>query len=111
MFVEKSRVHGRLVLEGNQRMISQVRIEVGIGTTPVRIAESMAAVDDDIVVRVQWIWVDKYGCVRGSVHRAPGQRDLLSGPLERQLSDYPGNHTIAPWIAKQDQIIICDVGC
>ena len=60
MVVKETGVDNLVFIHADQGEVAQVRIEIRIGAAPIVLAESMAAIDDDVSVRVQRIREDQH---------------------------------------------------
>jgi hypothetical protein len=106
LFVKETRVYNLMVLQRNQTVVANVRIQIRIRAAPIVIAKCVTTIDDHVPVRVQRIRKDEYRHVSGSIHSATSERDLFFGPLDGQLADNFRNQLVAPGIAKQDQVVV-----
>jgi hypothetical protein len=59
MVVKETGVYDLVVIQSDQGVVADVRIEIRISTAPIVLAECMAAINDDVSVRVQWVRKDK----------------------------------------------------
>jgi len=76
----------------------------------VGLAEGEAAVEHDIAVGVERVWVDHDdGVVVGGVGLV-AEGDRLIVPMDGELVGDPFEDCVGGWIAKEHEVALCDVG-
>ena len=116
LFVEEAGLHDLTGEAGVGRhgdvhdgVVRQFGRLAGVGKV-VGFAEGEAAVQHDVLLRVERIGKDQDRRVRGGGVACAAEHDAVGGPLHRQAVGDPRQNAIAARVAPEDQVAVGDVG-